>query len=102
MKYNSEVVIDLPRPRVVELFDNADNLSKWQPGLSSFEPLSGELGQTGAKSRLVYDMNGRRVEMTETIVSRDLPDEFSATYAAKGVMNWKENWFYRRKNSRFS
>jgi uncharacterized protein YndB with AHSA1/START domain len=94
MKYNSEVVIDLPRQRVVELFDNPDNLAKWQPGLQSFEPLGGEAGQPGAKSRLVYDMNGRRVEMTETIVRRDLPDEFSATYEAKGVMNWIESRFY--------
>jgi hypothetical protein len=43
---------------------------------------------------LVYDTNGRRVEMTETIVNRNLPDEFSATYEGKGVMNWIENHFF--------
>ncbi|MFQ5507583.1 MAG: SRPBCC family protein [Planctomycetota bacterium] len=51
--YTVEVDIDLPRERVIELFDNADNLYKWQPGLQSFEHLSGEPGQPGASSRMV-------------------------------------------------
>ena len=63
MKYTTEVTIDLPRQRVVELFDNPDNLPKCQPGLQNFDFLSGKEGQTGAKSLLVYDMDGRRVEM---------------------------------------
>ena len=53
MKYTREVVIDLPRDRVIELFDDADNLPKWQEGLQRFEHVSGEPGQPGAKSRLV-------------------------------------------------
>ena len=87
MKYICEVVIDLPRERVIDLFDSSENIKEWQEGLQSFEHISGELGQTGSKSKLVYDMNGRRVEMIETILKRDFPDEFSATYEAKGVMN---------------
>jgi len=35
MKYSVE--IDLPRDRVIELFDDADNMVKWQSGLQSFE-----------------------------------------------------------------
>ncbi len=94
MKYTCEVEIDLPRDRVIELFDNPDNLPKWQPGLKSFEHQSGALGKPGAKSHLVYDMNGRRVEMVETILKRELPAEFSATYDAKGVKNWVSNRFF--------
>jgi len=29
MKYECELIIDLPRDRVIEMFDNPDNLSKW-------------------------------------------------------------------------
>lgn len=94
MKYTCDVTINLPRERVIELFDDPDNMSKWQPGLQSFEHVSGEPGQPGAKSRLVYDMNGRRIEMVETITSRNLPDEFSGTYDAKGVHNVVTNRFY--------
>ena len=94
MKYSCEVTIDLPREQVIELFDSADNIKKWQTGLHSFEHISGEPGQPGAKSRMVYDENGRRLEMIETITSRNLPDEFSGTYEAKGVMYWVSNHFY--------
>lgn len=39
-------------------------------------------------------MNGRKVEMIETIVSRNLPDIFTGTYDADGVHNIIENHFY--------
>ena len=94
MKYTCELVVNLPRQRMIELFDNPDNMYKWQPGLVSFEHTSGEEGQSGAKSKLLYDMNGRKVEMVETILSRNLPDEFSGTYEVKGVYNLVENHFY--------
>ena len=93
MKYTTEIVIDLPRERVIELFDDPDNLPKWQPGLQSFEHLSGEPGRPGARSRLVFDQGGRRIEMIETITRRDLPDEFSGTYETQGVENWMTNRF---------
>ena len=94
MKYKTEVVIDLPRDRVLELFDSTENLYKWQPTLTSHQHLSGEPGQAGAKMQLVYDMNGRVIEMIETITTRNLPDEFSGTYETKGVWNFNENFFY--------
>ncbi len=93
MKYDTEIVIDLARAQVVELFDNPDNMSKWQPGFVSMEHFEGEYGQAGAKSKLVYDMNNRRLEMVETIVTRNLPDEFSATFEAPNVWNLSENFF---------
>ncbi len=95
MKYSNEIEIDLPRERVIELFDNADNLSKWQPDLISFEHISGEPGKVGAKSRLKYDMGkkGGKVEMIETIVKNDLPEEFHGTYEAPGVFNQMQNYF---------
>lgn len=94
MKYSCELMINLPRERVIELFDSTENLYKWQPGLQSFELIDGEPGQPGARSRMMYEMNGRSVEMIETILSRNLPDEFSGTYAAKGIMNWVYNHFH--------
>ena len=93
MQYKNEITIDLPLTRVIELFDSFENLTKWQPGLQSFEPLEGEPGQAGARSRLVYDENGRQVEMIETIVRREYPDAFTATYEAKRVINWVANCF---------
>lgn len=93
MKYTLDIEIDLPRAKVVELFDNPDNLKKWQLDLVSFEHLSGDPGQVGAKSKLLHKMGKREVEMIETVTSRNLPDEFSGTYEAKGVWNLVENRF---------
>ena len=93
MKYTVDVNINLPRERVIELFDSVDNMYKWQPELVSFEHISGEAGQEGAKSKMLYKMGKREVEMIETITSRNLPDEFSGTYDAKGVHNIIENRF---------
>ena len=73
--------------------DNPDNLKHWQPGLVSFEHQEGEFGKVGAKSKAIYDMGKRRIEMVETIVRRDLPDHFDAIYVAKGVWNKVENQF---------
>jgi hypothetical protein len=93
MRYTNEAEINLPIDRVIELFDNPDNMKHWQPGLQSFEHISGTPGQPGAKSRLRYKMGKREVEMIETITKRDLPREFSGTYEAKGVLNIISNYF---------
>ncbi len=55
MKENTvSIEIDLPRYRVIALFDSPENLFKWQTGLQSFERLSGEPGHPGGKSKLVF------------------------------------------------
>jgi len=68
-------------------------MSKWMEGLQSFEHLSGSPGQAGAKSRLKFKMGKREIEMIETINTRNLPDEFSGSYEAKGVFNIVKNSF---------
>ena len=94
MRYQIEIILNLPRDRVIELFDSFENLKEWQEGLISHEHLSGEPGQTGAKTKLLYDMGKRRVKMIETIITRKMPDEFSATYDASGVHNIVRNFFH--------
>jgi hypothetical protein len=100
MKYTTEIEINLPVEKVVSLFDNPDNLKKWMKGLVSFEPVSGVPGQVGAKSRLMFNMQGRKIEMIETITVRNLPAEFSGTYEAKGVYNIVRNRFADIGNGR--
>ena len=93
MNYTVEIEIDLPRARVIELFDNPDNLPKWQPELVSFEHISGERGTPGAKSRLLYKVGKREFDMIETITVRKLPDEFSGTYETHDALNTVKNRF---------
>lgn len=93
MKYENEVMIRLPLEKVVNLFDSEENLFKWQPDLLSFEHVSGDKGEVGAKAKLKYKMGKREIEMIETITVKNLPHEFSGTYEAKGVWNEVKNYF---------
>lgn len=100
MKYTSEIEINQPIDKVIELFDNPENMSKWMEGLQSFEHLSGNQGEVGAKSRLKFKMGKREIEMIETITVRNLPQEFSGTYEAKGVYNIVKNSFIKLSDSK--
>jgi uncharacterized membrane protein len=93
MKYTTQIDIQLPIDRVVELFDNPDNMKKWMEGLQSFEAISGTPGKEGAKSKLTFQMGKRSIEMIETITVSNLPEEFTSTYETKGVFNIVKNRF---------
>lgn len=95
MKFTVKIKINLARNKIIELFDSTENLKKWQPGLLSFEHQSGTPGEVGAKSRLQYKTGKREIEMVETITVKNLPDEFSGIYEAKGVRNEVKNYFYK-------
>ena len=83
MKHKTEVVIDADPETVWRLFDNPDNLKKWQPTLRSFAHKSGTPGEPDAVSELVYEEKGREVVLTETITARRKPDFLAGTYESK-------------------
>ncbi|MEN8157955.1 MAG: SRPBCC family protein [Bacteroidota bacterium] len=93
MKYTTEVTIELSRQSVIELFDNVDNMYKWQEGLKSCEHIEGEPGEVGSRSMLVYEGRRGDLKMTETITKRNFPDEYHADYKARGVHNQVNNYF---------
>ena len=99
MQYNLELTINLPRKRVVELFDSVENLKEWQGGLQCFTHKSGTPRQEGAQSDIVYQMGKQRIEMVETITKRNLLDEFSGTYEAPGMWNLVENFFIEQDDN---
>jgi len=100
MKYSVEIDVDLPREEFITMFDNPENLHKWQPELIQFENFSGIPGHVGSKSKLRYRMGRSECELIETITKRDLPNEFSGTYETKGVWNSVENFFSEINKSR--
>ena len=79
MKYTCTVAINKPIADVVSLWENESNFKEWQDGFESIELLSGEIGQKDAKSKIILDDN-RRIELIETIISNNLPDEKVALY----------------------
>ena len=93
MKFHCNVIIDLPIDKVIELFDNPDNLKEWQDGFVSYTHLSGTPGEPGAKSKLIYNANGKEIELIETITVRNLPEELSAIFEHHMMTNTMKNSF---------
>lgn len=93
MRYTLTIDINLPRKKVIDFFDNEENLKEWQPGLQKTEHLSGEPGKEGAKTKMFYKMGKREIEMIETIKLNQLPERIDTTYDASGVLNLQENYF---------
>ncbi|NNF40949.1 MAG: SRPBCC family protein [Woeseiaceae bacterium] len=80
MKHKADIVIDADRATVWQLFDDPDNLKKWQPTLKSFTHRSGVQGHPDAVSELVFDERGRDVPMTLTITARREQAFLGGTY----------------------
>ncbi len=93
MKYTTEIEINQPLEKVIDLFDNQDNMMKWMKGLKSFENLSDKPGEVGSKMKMVFKMGKHDIEMVETIKSKNLPNEMAMEYDAKGVWNAVRNSF---------
>ena len=93
MKYSTEIAIALPRRQLLDKLDKPENMKHWQRGLTRYEQLSGKGGQEGDKMELHYAMGKRNMVLIETIIRRNLPDEFHVTYDAKGVHNIQKNYF---------
>ncbi len=98
MKFTCIVDIDLPRDKVIEIFDNPDNMKHWQDGFISFKHLSGNPGEVGAKSVVNYENRGKPFELIETILVRDLPHEFTGTYEHTSMTNTMQNLFTETDN----
>ena len=97
MNYTCEILINLPRQAVIELFDNSDNLKKWQAGLLDLTHLEGKPGEVGARTELVYKSRKGDLVITETITTRKLPEQFHMSYRSRGVYNEVENWFTEKE-----
>lgn len=93
MKYTLELDIEAPRSRVTALFDDPENWPKWQAGFVSAEVIAGNARETGSQTRLVQKLATGNTEIVETIESRNLPQEITCTYQAKGAWNRVANRF---------
>lgn len=94
MIYTVDVTIEKPLKEVLALYQDPDNLKKWQPGFISMEPVDGTPGEQGAVSNLKYKMGNREVTMTETILVNNLPKELKVSFNTKGVFNLQKNSFH--------
>ncbi|RRO22142.1 SRPBCC family protein [Flavobacteriaceae bacterium 14752] len=100
MIYDTEIIINKPIDEVMELFKNPDHLKSWQRGLKSTKLLKGKSGQLGAKRKLNINLEGRDIEMIETITKCDLPKHWYARYTSKGLVSYQKKYFERLEDNK--
>ena len=93
MRFKLETPINKPRSEVWKIFDNPENMPKWQPTLIRFETVDGTPGQVGAISKLTYKEGEREFILIETITQRNEPNSFDGTYENNFAENTIQNRF---------
>ena len=83
MNFTCTININASIDHVVKVFKNPDNLVHFQDGFISKELVSGEEGQQGAISKMIY----KKLELKETILIANLPEEFKGLYEHKHMTN---------------
>jgi uncharacterized membrane protein len=93
MRFKVETLINKPRLEVWRIFDNPENMPKWQPALTNFETLSGTPGQVGAVSKLTYKEGEREFTLIEKITHRDELNSLEGSYENNFADNIVRNKF---------
>ena len=93
MKFTCTAEINLPVKRVSALFNDPNNLERWQEGFISHQHLRGIPGEPGAKSRISILRRNRRIVVIETIIFKNLPFELNALYEQEHMVNTLSNRF---------
>lgn len=92
MKYTCTIEINLPINKVVQLWEDENNFKAWQDGFKSIEHLSGTPHTKGAQSKIILE-DKQRIELLETIISNNLPEEKIALYEHVHMTNTQTTRF---------
>ena len=92
MKYTCTVEINAPLEKVVELWNNENNFKEWQDGFKSIEHLGDRAHVKGAKSKIILE-GRQRIELLETIITNNLPEEKTALYEHIHMTNTQTSRF---------
>ncbi|SDG70373.1 SRPBCC family protein [Psychroflexus sediminis] len=93
MTYTTEIIIDRPREEIIKVFEDSSLLPHWQRGLKRSRVISGKEGEVGSKRKLYISIEGQSIKMTETIIKKNLPEEWHGNYTAKGMESIQKNYF---------
>ena len=93
MEYTTSITINRSREDVFALMEDPANMPLWQEGFVSFTPTSPDPQAIGATADIVFLIGKKEVQMVETVVERDPPRLFTATYETNGVWNLNKNIF---------
>lgn len=93
MKFKLELPINKPRAEVWKIFDDPNNMNKWQPTLINIERVSGAPGQPGSVSKLTFRSGEREFSLTEKVTFRAEPERLDGVYENEYAENVVKNTF---------
>ena len=98
LKYSEEININCNIDTVVALSIDPYNMLKYMDGIESYELISGDHREIGAKWKVVYKNGEVEMEMIETVISKNLPESMTVTWEMSGVVNTVTNRFVKVDN----
>lgn len=93
MKFTCTVHIYKSQQEVANLFADSTHLGEYQEGFQRKEILSGKEWEVGTISNLYYQQGKRKMELKETVLKNDLPNEFLAEYFHTHTENTMKSTF---------
>jgi carbon monoxide dehydrogenase subunit G len=68
IEYDCEITVDKPLQECWDVTQDPAKMTEWMSGFKRFEHVSGEPGQVGAVSNVIFESNGSEVVIKETII----------------------------------
>ena len=96
MKYRLELTLQKPRAEVWRIFDDPNNMDKWQPTLTKIERLDGVAGQPGSVAKLTFKNGDREFSLIEKVTFRAEPERLDGVYENEFADNAVKNTFLER------
>lgn len=87
MKFEGQIEINRSLEEVAKLFIDPNFIGEYQEGFIKKELKAGIQGTPGAVSKLYYQNGKYQMELTETIITNELPYLFEAFYSHKHMDN---------------
>lgn len=96
MKYKLELLLQKPRAEVWKIFDDPNNMDKWQPSLTKIERLEGTAGQPGSVAKLTFKNGDREFSLIEKVTFRAEPERLDGVYENEFADNIVKNTFIEK------
>lgn len=80
MKYTCTVDISLTFHECANLWADERHFHLWQDGFQSIIPLEGKPSEVGSTATILLEQGKRKMELKETILTNNLPQEKKALY----------------------
>jgi len=96
MKYKLELTLNKPRTDVWRVFDDPNNMDKWQPTLTKIERLEGMAGQPGSVATLTFKSGEREYSLIEKVTYREEPTRLDGFFVNEFAINTIKNTFLEK------